>query len=197
MAVIEVDEDQLELVGTEIDPSSERELVYLPPAQLAQRQAAGKASAMIRYNNTERIDFIKKCGMLGAKARAEKTIECYFDSFHQYLELAAREGQKIGNMTAYLAMGVDHKTVEQWFRGEARGSDPRYRRLAEYVKAICASHREMLAMDGQIHPAMSIFWQKNYDGMNDEGILRIAQSDPFEVRSTDEIKEKYKDLVEE
>ena len=194
---MKMDENQLELMETgEIVPT--RELYYLSPAQIEQRKAAGKASATALWDNTNRVDFIAKCSEIGARVRQNRSIEAYAQAFHDYLELSAREGQKIGNMTAYLAMGVDHKMIEHWLKGDTHKDDPRYKQLAALVKTVCAAHREQVALSGVVHPALSIFWQKNFDGLTDDGIFRVEMVDPMgEVKDTEEIKEKYKDLVEE
>lgn len=197
--ITEIDENQLELIDSgEIVPAEPRTLAYLSPAQLEQRRAAGKAGATALWDNTTRVDYIAKCCEIGSRAQKDRTFEGYVQAFQEYLEMSAKEGQKIGNMTAYLAMGVDRKTIENWLHGDRRGDDPRFKQLAVTVKAVCAAHREQMALAGAVHPALSIFWQKNFDGFSDDGIFRVEMVNPMgEVKDTTEIKEKYKDLIEE
>lgn len=192
-----IDENQLELVEGEIVPT--RQLTYLSEAQLAQKRAAGKASAMALYNNTNRVDYIAKVAEIGRRTQlAGCTPENMLNAFHEYLEMSAREGQRIGNLTAYMAIGASRQMIEQWMSGRRHADDPRYKQLANYIKTVCAAHREQMALNNEVHPALSIFWQRNFDGLTNEDVIRVEPSDLFgEIKDTEEIKERYKDLTEE
>ena len=195
------DEKQLELVdGAIIESDIPVTRKYtITPAVIKQRQAAAKAGVLQRWENAERIAFITEVGKIGLKARQHRDDPEYLlDCFHEYLDLCESTGQRVGNLTAYSAIGVNHNTIDLWIRGDARKDDSRYRDLALYIKSICADYREMLAMENKVHPALSIFWQRNFDGLTNEERVYVEKTDLLgEIKSKKEIQEKYKDLVEE
>ena len=193
------DDKQLVLIDGQIVDLPDRPKYYMSEKALEQRRAASKASVIARLENTERIEYIAKVGEIGLRRRQKgNDLEDYLSAFREYLELSAIMGEKIGNMTAYLAMGVSHMEIERWQNGIDRKNDPRFKQLVAYVKSVCASHREQMALDGKVHPALSIFWQRNYDGLTNEDIVRVEHTDPLgEVRNTEEIKDKYKDMPED
>lgn len=191
------DSNQLELVGGEIVEAEDRPKRYLSEKQMEQRRLASKAAVMARLNNTERIQQMAICAEIGKKSDyndPEKMLEC----FGEYLTTAEEYGWRVGNMTAYLAMGVTKSQIEEWYNGGARASDPRYKQLATYVKTVCAAYREQLGLEGAIHPALTIFWQRNYDGLTNEDIVRVEQANPLGERlDAKEIAEKYKDIPDD
>lgn len=85
--------------------------------------------------------------------------------FRRYLELCKAHDVKIGNMSAYTAIGIDGKIADDWDNNPR--ANPERTGFIKKVKRICASYREILMNDGQIRDAVGIFWQKNYDGMKD------------------------------
>lgn len=181
--------NQLELVKGEI---VERP-THLTDAELAQRKAAARA----REDNRRRMGMINKVAEIALHAN-KKDPESLMECFQEYLRVAEQEGAMIGNLTAYASMGITKSTAEEWLHGKVNKSDPRYRDLIYYVKNVCASYREYLGLEGKIHPALTIFWQRNFDGLTNEDIVRVEQPDLFgEVKSSDEIKEKYADLSED
>ena len=102
----------------------------------------------------------------------------------------------IGNLTAYAAMGISKETASAWARGLKR--DERYKKLILYVQRICAAYRESLGLEGKIHPALTIFWQRNFDGLTNEDVVSVDMNDPLgTAKSRKEIQEKYADLPED
>ena len=191
------DDRQLELIGGEIVDSPDRPRYYMSDKALAQRRAAAKASQLAKHENTERLEFMVHVANI-AKDVDRNDPDSLLAAFHKYLILSAEMGQKIGNMTAYAAMGVAKSSIDEWYHGEAKGKDPRYRELAAYVKSMCAAYREQLGLDGKTHPALTIFWQRNFDGFTNEDIVRVQKEDPLgEVRDAHEIAEKYKDIPDD
>lgn len=150
-----------------------------------------------KIENATRVNFLTRVGALGLtadKSDPDSLLRC----FHTYLQMCQDEGQRVGNMGAYLAMGISRQYVEDIVIGRKRQSDPRYKDLMMYVKAICAAHREQLANDGRVHPAIAIFQQRNFDGMTNEDPKMLVDYDPMgERRSAEEIREKYADLPED
>lgn len=117
--------------------------------------------------------------------------------FYAFCALAEATNMKVGNMTAYTAMGINTTTANNWRKG-GPGSTPERRQLIEEVCAVCAATREMLGASGAINPVLTIFWQKNWDGFRDVTEHVAYQGDPLgEKQSPNEIAEKYKDIIEE
>lgn len=191
------DDRQLELIGGEIVDSPDRPRYYMSEKALAQRRAASKAALLSKHENTERLEFMVEVAKI-AKDVDKKDPESLLEAFHKYLLLSAEMGQKIGNMTAYAAMGINRNTIDDWYHGQDRASDPRFRELAIYVKSMCAAYREQLGLDGKTHPALTIFWQRNFDGLTNEDIVRVTKEDPLGLlKDSREIAEKYKDMPDD
>lgn len=191
------DDRQLELIGGEIVDSPDKPKYYMSEKALAQRRAALKNAVLAKHENTERLQFMVEVAKI-AEGVDKKDPESMREAFHKYLILSAEMGQKIGNMSAYAAMGVSKNTVDDWYHGQDRAGDPRFRELAIYVKSMCAAYREQLGLDGKTHPALTIFWQKNFDGLTNEEITRVTKEDPLgELRDARQIAEKYKDIPDD
>lgn len=176
------------------------ELVEREPQKYTMSEAARDqrtAIARAREENKRRMGMIYKVAEISRHANIQDP-ESLLNCFHEYLRVAHEEGAMIGNLTAYAAMGITHQTADNWLYGRAHKDDPRYRDLIYYVKNICAAYRENLGLEGKIHPALTIFWERNFDGLTNEDIVRVEHTDLLgEVKSTKEIKDKYADLVEE
>lgn len=192
------DNKQLELVGGEIVATDgQRPKYYLSAAAIEQRREAGKHSVIAKLNNTERISMLEACGKMGLTANANDP-EDLLNHFHAYLEMCAEQGWRVGNMTAYLAMGVSRWQIDNWCDQRFKKSDPRFKQLADYVKAVCAANREQLGLEGAVHPALTIFWQRNFDGFTNEDIVRVETSDALGERvDAKQIAEKYKDIPDD
>lgn len=186
-------ERQLELIGKDIVEAEDRPSYTMSEAALAQRRE--NAAAM--RANQERLAFIADVARIGQKANT-KDPESMFNCFMEYLDLATERGERIGNLTAYASMGISKRTAEYWAYGQMSGKDPRFKRLVNYVQTVCGAYRETLALSNKIHPALAIFWQRNYDGLTNEDILRVETQDPLgEVSDKRSIQTKYADLLEE
>lgn len=186
-------EKQLELYNGEIVEAEDKPVYTMSDAALAQRRE--NAAAM--KANQERLQFIADVARIGKKADT-KDPESMFQCFLEYLDLAAERGERIGNITAYTAMGISKRTAEYWAYGQFGGRDPRFKQLINYVQAVCGAYRETLALSNKLHPALAIFWQRNYDGLTNEDILRIEAEDPLgELTDKKTIKDKYADLIED
>ena len=117
--------------------------------------------------------------------------------FYAFCALAEATNMKVGNMTAYAAMGITQGTANEWRKGGV-GSTPERRQLIEEVCAVCGATREMLGASGAINPVLTIFWQKNWDGFRDVTEHVAYQGDPLgEKQSPNEIAERYKDIIDE
>lgn len=86
-------------------------------------------------------------------------------------------------------------------RGERADAVSIISRCKENIKAIayeCGMYREMLMQDGAINPVTGLFWQKNYDGLQDQQEIITATKDPLgENMSRKEIEDRFSaDFVE-
>lgn len=117
--------------------------------------------------------------------------------FYAFCALSEATNMKVGNMTAYTAMGINTNTANNWRKG-GPGSTPERRQLIEEVCAVCAATREMLGASGAVNPVLTIFWQKNWDGFRDVTEHVAYQGDPLgEKQTPQEIAEKYHDIIGE
>lgn len=189
------EEKQLELIGGEIVESDSNGKYTVTKAVIDQRTKI----AIAREENKKRMGMAYRVAELGKRAAQHRDDPDYLrDCFDEYLRIAMETGSDIGNMTAYAAIGLSHQTADAWFYGRVHKDDPRYRELIYYIKSMCASYREMMAIDGRLNPLTTMFWQKNFDGLTSEGIFRTDAPDPLgDIKSTKEIMDKYKDMPED
>lgn len=85
--------------------------------------------------------------------------------FMHYLETCAKYDMKIGNQAAYAAIGIDKGIAWEWVNRCT--TNPARTDFIKKVQKVCALYREGLMQDGKVNPVTGIFWQKNYDGMED------------------------------
>lgn len=117
--------------------------------------------------------------------------------FYQYIALCEATNMKVGNMNAYSAMGISHRTAYNWLYGLS-GSTPERQELIVEVDSVCSGYREQLIADQQINPVTGIFWQKNFDGLRDVQEHSFSTTDPLgDKRSAAEIAEQYKDIIDD
>lgn len=115
--------------------------------------------------------------------------------FRRYLMLCEEYDQKIGNMAAYMAIGVNKDEINDWVF--QKGVNPARTLFAKRVKQFCASYRESLMNDGKVKEAVGIFWQKNYDGLRDVQERVNVNVDPLGDSATlDALRDRYVGAVE-
>ncbi|MBQ0097354.1 MAG: hypothetical protein KBS62_00240 [Oscillospiraceae bacterium] len=112
-----------------------------------------------------------------------------------YLEICEKADIKAGAMGSYRAMGITKQIFSNWLKGRD-GAEKQ--RLAESIKSFFGGLRENQALEGQVNPAVAIFYHKNFDGMADfqKDDMETEDSLGAEI-STTELAEKYKDILEE
>lgn len=99
-----------------------------------------------------------------------------WEKFTAYLRMCAEKDMKVGNLAAYMAIGID-KTIAWKWENEQLSKDRR--NLIKSIRQVCAVYREQLMQDGKVNPVVGIFWQKNYDGMRDQTETVITASAPL------------------
>ena len=107
-----------------------------------------------------------------------------WEKFTAYLRMCAEKDMKVGNLAAYMAIGID-KTIAWKWENEQLSKDRR--NLIKSIRQVCAVYREQLMQDGKVNPVVGIFWQKNYDVMRDQTETVITANAPLgeEVTSRD------------
>ena len=111
--------------------------------------------------------------------------------FEKYKQACVEFGMRASNINAYRALGIHTQLVFDYVNGVVDCPEETRSFLIE-VGEYCASYREMLGIDGKIHPATLIFWQRNYDGLKDqhEQVI-INRSQTEEATSENELAKKY------
>lgn len=111
--------------------------------------------------------------------------------FKNYLVACEMYGVRPSNMNAYRALGLHKTNVFEWING-VRDCPQDTRDFLIDVSEYCSSYRENLGIDGKIHPATLIFWQRNFDGLKDqhEQVI-INRSTVEETASEEELAKKY------
>ena len=99
-----------------------------------------------------------------------------WEKFTSYLRMCAEKDMKVGNLAAYMAIGID-KTIAWKWENEQLSKDRR--NLIKSIRQVCAVYREQLMQDGKVNPVVGIFWQKNYDGMRDQTETVITANAPL------------------
>ena len=114
--------------------------------------------------------------------------------FIAYLKLCQEDGFKVGNISAYAAMGMDGSSFNVWCRKD----NPEIREFARFVKSTCAMFRETNVADNKINPVIGIFWQRNFDGLrNDTEQYQSIQEMDNDYDSGQSYKDKYRNLIDE
>lgn len=113
------------------------------------------------------------------------------ERFKRYIQACADFGIRPSNMNAYRALGIHKANVFDWING-LRECPEDTRDFLIDVSEYCASYRENLGIDGKIHPATLIFWQRNYDGLKDqhEQVI-INRSSAEETVNENELSKRY------
>lgn len=142
-------------------------------------------------DNASRIEHIMKVAEIATHAD-RKDILSLKSCFIEYLKLCQQDGQSVGNMGAYSAMGFSAYEFSLW----ARSDDPERRAFVQFVKNTCAQFREGLISDGRLHPVVGIFWQRNFDGLrNDTEQVQSLQAQEDVASESNSYRKRYANLI--
>lgn len=111
--------------------------------------------------------------------------------FKRYLQKCVEWDMKVGNMAAYMAIGINKDTAWDW--EHVNKVNPRRALFIKKVRQFCAVCRENLMQDGKVNPVTGIFWQKNYDGLRDQQeVVLTPNVNPLgEAADAEALKQKY------
>lgn len=110
-------------------------------------------------------------------------ISCYFNS-------CIDRGLRPGNLGLYAVLGLSKQEVSNELRGVTHKLSTPTIDLIKKAKVALSTYREMLGSTGKINPVTLIFWQKNYDGLEDKQTMEITPAKGLEPEQTPEEIEK-------
>lgn len=141
-----------------------KELAVKNKTAKSMKNIPDKKAELDTLKNTEYIQFIQYVMALGAGVEKNNARQMY-EAFTKYVSLCSQFGQKIMNISAYAAMGID-KSKATFFRQGKAGKD--LQDVMIEVDKVCSMYREILATNGEINNIWAIFTAKNFDGMKDQ-----------------------------
>lgn len=113
--------------------------------------------------------------------------------FLNYLEQCKIFDMKVGNMNAYVAIGIDRRTAFDWVNNR-QTFKPERAEFIRQVQDMCGGYREAMMQDGKLNPVTGIFWQKNFDGFKDQQeIITTQQSVLGELPDVAKLQQRYLD----
>lgn len=121
---------------------------------------------------------------LSKPEEVEKTINSYFKN-------CISKGLRPGNLGLYASLGLDKNNVKDILtRGfktvNGRTVNSASKSLIKSAIKAIGAYREMLGSQGKLNPATLIFWQKNFDGLEDVQRTEISVNQPLEAAQTPE-----------
>ena len=97
--------------------------------------------------------------------------------FRRYVEKCNEYDMKVGNMAAYMAIGITKDMATDWENHPHR--NPNRAIFIKNVRQFCAVCRENLMADGKVNVVTGLFWQKNYDGLKDQQEVVLTPNNPM------------------
>lgn len=108
------------------------------------------------------------------------------DAIDRYFSDCIGRGLRPGNLGLYATLGLTKQDVSDAIRGRSKKLSPSTIDLIKKAKVALSTYREMLGSTGKINPVTLIFWQKNYDGLEDKQTMEIAPRKDLEADRTPE-----------
>ena len=114
----------------------------------------------------------------------EKEVE---QAIKNYLKRCISRGLRPGNLGLYNALGLDKSDVYDIIHGRnpKRASVGTVQLLKKACKHM-SEYRELLGSAGKLNPATLIFWQKNFDGLEDVQRVDVAPINNLQAEKTPE-----------
>ena len=167
--------------------------IYIAGHDMTLQEIADKINSIStdKNGNARYANFVLAVAAIG-RGTDHSNIDDLRMRFYSYLELTQLTNMKISNMTAYLSVGMTQSKATALSKS---GTDEMKDLLTE-IQAVCASYRESITADGKLNPVTSIFWQKNFDGMQDRKEQVVTVQDPLgEMKNKEDIRKKYADII--
>ena len=121
------------------------------------------------------------------------------NSINFYFQNCINKGLRPGNMGLYAAIGMTKNEVKDLLSGRQKSFNGKQASPAiiPLIKKACKAmslYRESLGSQGKLSPPVLIFWQKNFDGLEDVQRIDIdANTAPKEDKSPEQIKRELVD----
>lgn len=146
-------------------------------------------------NVIQKINYFNLAVLAISKTSDNRDVDSMWGAFEALVSLCSATGLPISNKTAYTALGITDNVAINW-ANDGKGSTPEKKKLIQHVRQVCATNREMMAAMGKLNPVLTIFWQKNYDGLKDQQEHVVNTGDPLgERQSAEQIAEKYEGVI--
>lgn len=109
-----------------------------------------------------------------------------------YFRNCISKGLRPGNLGLYASLGLDKKQINDLLSGRQKSFNGRVVSVdcIPLIKKACEGirgFRELLGSQGKLNPATLIFWQKNFDGLEDVQRMELSADLPKPAQSPDEI----------
>lgn len=125
------------------------------------------------------------------------SVESMTSAIIEYFNDCQASGKRPGNMGLYRALGLTRQDVNNVLTGKSKSKvSPDCIDILKKSINLLGEYREQLGALGKLNPVTLIFWQKNYDGLQDNTVLTVsADRGPAANLSPDEIqKQLEKDI---
>lgn len=121
---------------------------------------------------------------LSSTEEVTSAIDYYFNS-------CLSKGLRPGNMGLYAALGLNKNEVKDMLSGRQKSFNGRRvnNDVIPLIKKACKAlslYRELLGSQGKLNPATLIFWQKNFDGLEDVQRVDVAPINALQPERTPE-----------
>lgn len=120
------------------------------------------------------------------------------ESINYYFQSCVSKGLRPGNMGLYAAIGLRKDEVRDLLSGRQKSFNGRVANPAiiPLIKKACRAmslYRETLGSQGKLSPPVLIFWQKNFDGLEDVQRMELTAENQLKPEKTPEEIQKMLD----
>lgn len=111
------------------------------------------------------------------------------EAIYNYLLDCEQHGKRPGNMGLYRALDISRQDVHSIITGrDKKKVSPECCDILKKALQMLGEYREQLGAQGKLNPVTMIFWQKNYDGLQDAQQIEVtAQQGPAASMTPEEI----------
>lgn len=104
-----------------------------------------------------------------------KNAEQVKEAIYNYLLDCEQSGKRPGNMGLYRALDISRQEVHSIVTGRDKNKvSPEVCDILKKALQMLGEYREQLGAQGKLNPVTMIFWQKNYDGLQDQTQIEVT-----------------------
>jgi hypothetical protein len=107
------------------------------------------------------------------------------DTINAYFQTCIDKGLRPGNLGLYAWLGLDRKDVNHILAGRKKINAACVDIIKKAVKTL-STYRESLGSSGKLNPITLLFWQKNFDHMEDKQQIEVSARDTSTADQTPE-----------